>query len=231
MKTNYAINIENQDIVIQYPDGTQQKLTVQNFPEDFLRWQSVSRTKMFEVMEHKDASAIKSMPGHLPTLATSSDGIFPINLSTRGMGVLPKESILSEVSELFIETKRKMADFSQDESLRQRVSVVKDFYADYQNFDAYIVGGLEIFEGQTARNIANNPLVSLLYSGEAPVFPSYQFNGVIRIVSDSDPYYQFLLAARELFAMDKFHIHQTNYPFGYLFYLHDAKNKTPFSRK
>ena len=93
------------------------------------------------------------------------------------------------------------------------------------------MGGLEIFEGQTYKNLLTDPRAALLYSGEAPKFPSYQINGVIKFVNKGDIYFRFLLAARELFARDTFHVHQIHYPFGYLFFPIEIKNKTPFPRR
>ena len=231
MNLSYQINVEGNIVSIINKDSTKTEITCETFPQLFLEWQQKARTEMFSMLDHKGSHAVKSMPAHLPTLASISEGNYPINLSTRGIGVLPNETMLAEVTASFESTKKRTHDLPWEESLQERVATAKDFYADVTHFNPFLLGGLEIFEGQTAINIAKNPFVSLLYTGEAPTFPSYQFNGVIQIVSGEDPYYKFLLAARELFAQDKFHIHQTNYPFGYLFYLDEIKDKTPFSRK
>lgn len=231
MESGYRFDIQNNQITITFQNESRETVEFKPFPDPFMQWQASARMKMFDLLQQSGAERARSMPGHLPTLATSGSGQFPINLSTRGLGVLPKQSLLAEITALFTRAREKAGDVSAEESLSARVDAIRAFYGDAQNFDPYLLGGLEIFEGQTARNIAQNPFVSLLYSGEAPVFPSYQFNGVMRIVPEDDPYYKFLLAARELFAFDAFHIHQIRYRFGYLFYLVEEKNKTPFSRK
>ena len=75
------------------------------------------------------------------------------------------------------------------------------------------------------------PFASLLYTGTAPRFLSFQFNGIMNIIQNKNQYYQFLLSARELFAFDSFHVLQGRYPFGYLFYVVNIKEKTPYSKK
>jgi len=200
-------------------------------PEDFLIWQSQARLNMFHLMEQRGAQAISMAPVHLPVLATLGKGDFPINLSTRGIGVLPKRGHLEEYTEQFRSALAKVEVSRFSESLRDRVSCAKEFYSSPELFDPYILGGLEIFEGQTSKNLMQTPLASLLYTGKAPKFPSYQLNGVISFVESGDPYYEFLLAARELFAFDSFHVKQKQYPYGYLFHVTEVRNKTPYPRK
>lgn len=230
MQTSYQFDFKDGLVSVSFPDGREASLGTTPLPEPFLQWQAAARIKMFEVLQQAGAAHVRSMPGHLPTMATVSDGLFPVNLSTRGFGVLPKASRLADITALFEAARMKAASDSSEKSLSDRVAAVREFYSDYNNFDPCLLGGLEIFEGEGARNIMSRPFVSLLYSGEAPRFPSYQFNGVIRVVSEGDPHYHFLLAARELFAFDAFHIRQPRYPFGYLFYPVESKDKTPFPR-
>ena len=111
------------------------------------------------------------------------------------------------------------------------MSVIGEFYAQVKHFDPWMLGGLEIFEGQTPANLQRNPLASLLYAGEPPHYPSYQFDGVVKFVEGNDPHFRFLLAARELFARDAFHVHQVRYPYGYLFHPVGIRDKTPYPRR
>jgi hypothetical protein len=200
-------------------------------PDDFLVWQSQARLTMFKMMEDHGGKSVKMAPVHLPVLASLGEGMFPINLATRGIGVLPKEEKLLEFTSKFrnAQTSADRSRFS--ENLSERVGEAKEFYKNPELFNPYILGGLEIFEGQTSKNLMENPTVSLLYTGEAPKFPSYQLNGIIEFIQPKNPYYEFLLAARELFAFDNFHIAQHNYPYGYLVHIVEVINKTPFSRK
>jgi len=200
-------------------------------PPAFLEWQATARQHMFERMTEAGAQAIRRQPAHLPVLATFGQGPFPANLATRGMGLLPAPAYLEEFTRRFEAVLSEAEGRPWSESLPERVRVVKEFYDDVTHFDSWLLGGLEIFEGRTAENLQRNPLASLLYTGEPPAYPSYQFDGVVQFVEAGDPHFRFLLAARELFARDAFHIHQIRYPYGYLFHLAAVRDKTPYPRR
>ncbi len=218
-------------IYCKLEDNLEYKFKINPLPEKFIEWQSKSRVEMLKFLESGKDNMIKVQPAHLPVLATKSDGPFPINLTTKGMGLLPKKEYLEKFTNLFRSTIEKYISKPWRESLIERMKVAVQFYESVDHFDNQLLGGLEIFEGKTPQNLKQYPLASLLYTGEAPKFPSYQFNGLIEFIDKKNPYYEFLLAARELFAFDAFHIKQYKYPFGYLFYTIEIKNKTPFSRK
>ena len=118
-----------------------------------------------------------------------------------------------------------------EESLPIRVDAMRKFYSDINNFNRFMLGGLDIFGGTTSANLKESGMAALLYTGEAPRFPSYQINCLVQLIENDNPYYQFLLAARELFAMDAFHIHQIEYPFGYLLFPVELKDKTPYPKR
>ncbi len=206
-------------------------LTRARLPDVFLNWQSQARLNMFKMMMEGGGQSVKMAPVHLPVLASLGDGTFPINLATRGIGVLPKDDIITKITEQFQSAQVHVNRSKFGESLPARVKQAQEFYIDSSLFNPYILGGLEIFEGQTSKNLEKNPVATLLYTGEAPRFPSYQLNGIIEFVKSGNPYYDFLLAARELFAFDHFHITQHNYPYGYLFHVIEVKDKTPVTRK
>lgn len=200
-------------------------------PQDFLNWQSIARLNAFQMMADFNSEKVRTMPAHLPVLATYGTGDFPVNLTSRGIGLLPKDEFIIPLCELFERVISESKDQPWQETLPKRLAAIKTFYEKPDQFDSQMLGGLEIFEGQTVENLKNNPKAALLYSGEAPRFPSYQMNGIMRFIFPGDIHFRFLLAARELFANDAFHIHQVRYPFGYLFYPLEIKNKTPFPRR
>ncbi|MDA8171122.1 MAG: hypothetical protein M0Z48_04750 [Nitrospiraceae bacterium] len=83
----------------------------------------------------------------------------------------------------------------------------------------------------------DNPRASLLYSGMKTLpggmeYISFQVNGTIRILEkeSGNPYYRFLLASRKLFEFEKFHLFQSDYPFGYLIRVDEVLDKSPFSK-
>lgn len=230
MSNQIVFLIENKDILLEFPDGERLHFNLNSFPDEFLKWQSSARMRMFDILKKKDSSKVVSQPAHLPVLATLGEGSFSINLATRGLGILPKKDKLIYFTNLFKETLEFCKEKEWDETLFKRVNTAILLYQEYNNFDTHILGGLEIFEGQTSKNLSKNPLASLLFTGGPPQFLSFQFNGVIKFVDDKDPYYKFLRLARELFAFDRFHVPQTHYPYGYIFYLVNFKDKRPFPR-
>lgn len=230
MENQYQIFIVNNRIQMDLLDHSLVIPRI-SLPENFMKWQSESRMKMFNTLKNDGANAIKVQPSHLPVMATLGGGEFPINLATRGMGILPKTNFIKKYTRLFENVKNKSEKDSWHETLLVRVETASKFYSRPELFDERVLGGLEIFEGQTASNLQQNPLVSLIYTGEASKFLSYQFNGVIKFVDKKNEYYRFLRAARELFAFDSFHIPQINYPIGYLFYPAEILDKTPYPRR
>jgi hypothetical protein len=225
------IPVAGDHIQVTLPDRDSFTLPRVALPETFLQWQSEARVRMFGLLKERGAEVMRSQPAHLPVLATIGEGSFPINLATRGIGPLPKPEHLQYFTRHFENTRARVGDQPWPETLSLRVEAARAFYSDPYNFDPRVLGGLEIFEGQTARNLQSYPLASLLYTGEAPRFPSYQFNGVVTFVVPEDPYYRFLRAARELFAFDPFHVTQIRYPYGYLFHVVGVRDKTPYPRR
>lgn len=200
-------------------------------PGDFLAWQSKARLRMFETMTEHGANRVRAAPAHLPVLASIGEGMFPTNLATRGIGPLPKTPFLKKFTSQFKKARELADDTDFGASLENRVAAARRLYSKANHFDPYLLGGLEIFEGQTSKNLMSNPVASLLYTGEPPKYPSYQMNGIVTFVEEGNPYYDFLLAARELFALDSFHITQHRYPYGYIFHVIEVKDKTPFPRR
>lgn len=225
------ITLEGELISVKLADGQTFSFPHLSFPASFLEWQSQARLQMFQRMRNAGAEAIRAQPAHLPVLATLGKGNFPVNLTSRGIGLLPKTDALEKYTRLLTVTREENDDKVNEESLPARVGAMSQFYNHSEDVDPMMLGGLEIFEGRTPENIRNNPMVSLLYTGEPPRFPSYQFNGVMEFLTPEDERFKFLLAARELFAFDAFHVTQNRYPFGYAFHLVEILDKTPFSRR
>ncbi len=225
------VDWKNDQVKVVFENGNVKSFERLPFPEAFVTWQSKARLKMFERLHEAGAGAVRSQPAHLPVLVTQGAGLFPMNLASRGIGLLPKPEFLEKYTNILVEARKKTAEMELHKSLPIRVNAIRQFYAHVEDADEMILGGLEIFEGTTAKNIFNNPMVSLLFTGEPPQFPSYQFNGVMEILLPSDERFKFLLAARELFAFDVFHVRQQRYPFGYAFHLVEVLEKTPFPRR
>ena len=206
-----------------------------SIPEHFLEWLTSSRLQFLEELEQ--GRQIRSFPAHLPVLATwSSQGRFPVNLTVKGIGLIPRERLLPEFTALCEQAFDTALKGEWGESLAQRREVLRSIYRDTAHFDPGLLGGLEIFEGRTLLNLRANPLVSLLFLGALPgpervQYISFQVNGEVETVDPRDPRFRFLLAARRLFEFERFHLPQDDYPLGYVIRVNEVLDKTPFIRK
>jgi hypothetical protein len=198
--------------------------TAERLPPDFLRWLSESRSSLFEVMASVGAEAVRTQPSHLAVMATIDRDGGKINMATRGMGPVPRPEMVERYTGEFQSACR-------EGDLNARINAARRFYSDHGLFDPSLLGGLEIFEGRTYNNLLKDPWAALLFTGDAPGYVSYQFDGPVSLVRPGDPYYEFLLQARGLFARDAFHLVQKGYPVGYLFRPVEVTVKTPYSRR
>jgi hypothetical protein len=224
------IEVTESCLQLALADGSSLELPRAQMPARFLEWQSGSRLALFEKLSGEGASGVKQYPAHLAVLATGGEGVFPINLAARGIGLVPLPERLEECTGKLETARGNAAGFSWAQSLPLRLQAAGEVYGFAAGFDSRLLGGLEIFEGRTAANLEKRPLASLLFSGEPPDYPSLQLNVVVQRVQPSDSRYRFLLAARELFAFDAFHLRQSRYPYGYLFHVSEVLDKTPFPR-
>ncbi len=173
---------------------------------------------------------VKNMPSHLPVVATYSEDL-SINLTSKGIGLLPCADRMEHFTSSFRGAIDKHCSMDSAITIQERLQVLLDLYSDPSNFNPSVLGGLEIFEGVTYQNLRRDPRVVLLFNGDAPDFVSYQVNGLARFVEKGDASYEYLLASRELFAHDKFHVPQSRYPHGFVVQVSSVKEKRPFSRR
>jgi hypothetical protein len=215
-------------------------------PERFLQWLASSRIRFLEDM--KAGRPMRYFSAHLPVVATwsnNSEEPFQVNLTVKGIGLVPRKELLMEYIDLFEATIAEARAMPWSESLSQRIEVMERLYSDIENFDASLLGGLEIFEGTAFKNMRDNPCVSLLYMGvyfesekdrvspERPVavqYISFQVNGRVEILEKENLYYRYLLSARRLFEFDRFHLYQPDYPYGYLINVVEVRDKSPWPR-
>ncbi len=212
-------------------------------PERFLRWLASSRIRFLE--ELKAGRPMRYFSAHLPVMATWRKGEeFPVNLTVKGIGLIPKKDIIQDYIDLFEATIAEARTVPWMESLPRRIEVMERLYSEIEKFDPALLGGLEIFEGTAFRNMKNNSMASLLYMGvsvdheniktvepQSPVaveYISFQVNGRVEILEKDNIYYRYLLSARRLFEFDRFHIYQPDYPYGYLIKVVEVKDKSPW---
>ena len=210
------------------------RLTLNAIPPKFLKWLVSSRVRFLDNL--LEGQTMRLFSAHLPTMVTWNKGEdFPVNMTVKGIGLIPKEEHLTNYTELFEDTAKRALSSDWDESLSNRIGANKKLYDNINHFEPSLLGGLEIFEGTAFQNMKENPYVSLLYVGmihnsNGMEYISFQVNGKVEIINKNNPYYKFLLSSRKLFEFDQFHLYQPDYPFGYLIKVKEVRNKSPFTR-
>jgi hypothetical protein len=158
---------------------------------------------------------------------------FPVNMTVKGIGLIPKQNLISNYTDIFEETLADTRSIPWSESLSDRIEAIKRLYGRLEDFDQTVIGGLEIFKGKAYENLQANPYASLHYVGmstasQSNPYISFQINGEVEMLEKDNIYYRFLLASRRLFEFDKFHLHQPDYPWGYLIKVAEVRDKSPW---
>ena len=196
-------------------------------PAKFIAWQIHSRQELYEKLLRREP--VQFLASHLPVLATlRSEGT--VNLATKGVGLVPKQQHIAQYIDLFTRVLRDSGSQPRKETLAARVGAARELTRHPDHIDAGRLGSLEIFEGETFRNIRSDPRIALLFTGTGPDYLSYQIEGVAQIVEPGQPVYEFLRASRLLFEHERFHIAQPAYPHAYQFVVSEVREKTPHRR-
>jgi hypothetical protein len=155
------------------------------------------------------------------------------NLANKGVGFTPRDEYIGrylDIVESAVAQIQELPPHAVNETRDLRIAAAREFYAHPEHIDWRRVGLLEIFEGSTLRNLTENPFASVLWTGNAPVFVSFQVDCVVEIITPEDPRYRFAWAMRRLFEYEPFHVVQTIFPYAYLFWIIDWHDKTPRRR-
>ena len=205
-------------------DGTTAEHAIKGLPPEFITWQMEARQALFQHLGSEPS--IPTFAPHLPTLATWGEGALFPNLAAKGVGLLPKDELLEEYATEFENLLTRLADRPWPQTIQERVAAAQRFYGRVEAVDRRCLGGLEIFEGTTYRNLLSNPFASLLYVGPGPRYRSFQLDCVVEVLSPGDSRYRFIRSIRGLFEHERFHYQQPDYPFGYVFWVVEARDKS-----
>ncbi|MDH5681339.1 MAG: PCP reductase family protein, partial [Spirochaetota bacterium] len=199
-----------------------------SLPMKYIDWIDEGRKGMYDKILGKSES-VQFFAQHLPVIVTHTDNdLFPFNCSNKGIGFMPKDEYLSEFIDLFQETIHNTHGKPWQLSIRDRIKSVSRFYFDHDKIDHRAVTSLEIFQKNTYNNLLSKPLSSLLFTGNAPEYISFQLNCVVEIIGQNDPRHTFIMLARTMFEYDHFHITQPQFPYAYIFWISEVKDKTPY---
>jgi hypothetical protein len=213
-------------------DGTVvRELAILELPENFVQWQLDYKRRVYDAIAKDEYIAFNA--GHLPVVGTWADqGLVP-NLANKGVGFTPKDEHLEHYVRLVedaVERIRALPPHAVDETRELRIGTAREFYAHPEHIDWRRLGLLEIFEGETYRNLMRRPLASVLWTGQSPVFVSFQVDCAVEIIPTEHPRYRFSWAMRRLFEYEPFHVVQTMFPYAYTFWVYGWHDKTPKRR-
>jgi hypothetical protein len=211
--------------------GSLQEVEIEELPEKFVRWQIEYKNSIYDAIERDEYIAFNA--GHLPVVGTSDSGSLAPNLANKGVGFTPKDEHIEyyvDLVESAVEEIRKVPPHQTDTTRSLRLETAREFYRHPEHIDWRRLGLLEIFEGTTYKNLTSNPTASVLWTGNSPVFVSYQVDCVAEIIEQEDPRYRFAWAMRRLFEYEPFHVVQTIFPYAYCFWVVGSKEKTPKRR-
>ncbi|MFQ5922387.1 MAG: universal stress protein [Anaerolineales bacterium] len=199
----------------------------QPLPKEFFEWQLSARQAAYQRVAKGELPTRFS--AHLPVVVTlNPDSEFPAHAATKGTGFTPIDDQIDNYIALFEECLKRCEGRPWRDTLGERIAVVRQFYKHTEHIDFRRLGLLEIFQGQTFRNLERDPRITLHYTGDGPSYPSYQINALAEIVGPDDARFRFIYLARQLFERDRFHILQPEYPFGYLTWVQEVYDKSPF---
>lgn len=201
----------------------------ERLPQTFSDWMIEGRRAMYDLLEGNASAPF--FGSHLPVMVTQNrEGDFPFNTGNKGVGLMPVPESVDDYCDLYEETYMRCHDMEWEESLPYRLGAVRSFI-DGPNVSNEALVSLEIFERTTFANLSANPIATLHFTGDGPVYRSYQIDTVVQIVPPEHPVYRFVVLSRQLFEFDDFHITQTQFPYAYIFYPVAVRDKTPFARE
>jgi hypothetical protein len=222
VKNNQAVFSEN---------GTMREFEIKELSEKFIRWQLDYKHKIYDAIENDEYIAFNA--GHLPVVGTWDEDSLVPNLANKGVGFTPRDEYLEhylKIVEDAVEQIQKLPPHAVNDTRKLRIKTAREFYAQPEHIDWRRLGLLEIFEGSTFKNLSKNPFASVLWTGNSPVFVSFQVDCVVEIITPEDSRYRFSWAMRRLFEYEPFHVVQTMYPYSYCFWVTNWKDKTPKRR-
>jgi hypothetical protein len=212
-------------------DAVLREVGIQALPDHFVQWQLDYKRRIYDAIEKDQYIAFNA--GHLPVVATLGEDSLVPNLANKGVGFTPKDEHIEHYVKLVedaVEQIVKLPPHAVDDTRALRIGTAREFYAHPEHIDWRRLGLLEIFEGETYRNLTRRPLASVLWTGDSPVFVSYQVDCAVEIIPKEDPRYRFSWAMRRLFEYEPFHVVQTMFPYAYTFWVIGAHDKTPKRR-
>ena len=197
-------------------------------PDAFMEWLIAGRRALYDLLDGKGTAPWHA--AHLPVVVTQDlQAPIPFNTGNKGVGVLPDPKHIIEYGNHLEEVLKSTRTAPGKETLSERLAAVRKPLEAGHISNKFVIT-LEIFERGTYQNLCTFPVATLHYTGDGPVFMSFQIDAVVEILTPEHPSYRFAFLSRQLFEYDPFHITQTHFPYAYLFHPVAVKDKTPRRR-
>jgi len=228
--TTRRVDVVNGTARLLEDDAVVQEFTITELPEKFVEWQLDYKRRIYDAIAKDEYIAFNA--GHLPVVGTLGEGFVP-NLANKGVGFTPKDEHIEHYVKLVedtVEQIQALPPHAVDETRDLRIATAREFYAHPEHIDWRRLGLLEIFEGDTYRNLTRRPMASVLWTGQSPIFVSFQVDCAVEIIPKDNPRYRFSWAMRRLFEYEPFHVVQTMFPYAYTFWVYGFHDKTPKRR-
>ncbi len=198
-------------------------------PDPILDWFIQGRKAGYESLSKGEGPG-PLFSRHLPVVATTGEEKpFPTRLAHKGVGFLPRPNILGEYIERHEKLLARIEHLPPAQSLQQRLDGAAQLLEEPGSVDTRLLGSLEIFAGDTYKNLTRRPLASLLFTDPGPGYMSFQLDCAVEIAEPPDPRFRFLQLARGLFEREPFHVTQPGVRCAYLFWIVGIHDKTPHS--
>jgi len=227
MNSMISILIENETVLIRKGEEIIKEHKTEALPDSFISWQVSERMRIFKQLESNLKPTF--LAPHLPTLITydSSEGVsFPVNAACKGIGLAPKNKDIDTIVEELSGAYKSIKSNRIEETIQDRVKIASMFYSKHDIIDKKSLGGIEIFQSKSYKNIMQNPYVSLFFIGGIPGYKSYQINCVAEITESGHPFDDFIRLMRGLFEDAKFHYQQPVYPYVIKYHVVQVLEKT-----
>jgi hypothetical protein len=223
--TTATAHVTDDQIAVAAGNG-QSTYPIRKMPDDLFSWKVESRLAIIEAVARGKKPT--DFHAHLPVVATfDPTRPFPVHTTTKATGLIPHDEHLDEYIVAASTCLDEAKQVPWDESQKSRLSVTLQLYGHPEHIDRRTLGLVEIFQGQTYRDLVANPVMTMQYTGPWPEYHSYQLNGVIEHIGPGDRRFEFLHLMRMLFERNSFHVQQPAYPSGYIFWISEVFDKSP----
>lgn len=195
--------------------------------EDFFNWQLQTRSKGLKVF----LGIEKGMPNfspHTVVMSTYSEKAeFTINSCIKGLGLVPKDEYLEDLSEKALKLIELAREKGINETFKDRVQFLLDLYERPEIFDTNVLSSIEMYYKKSYQNVLDDPRATLLFYDQMSGY-SVMFNVIVQLVPRGDPFYNYVTAVHDLFHVPKDpKIKPDRYEFAYKFWPVEAYDKTP----